>query len=201
MKNRTKILIRRVMRDRVRARTECTDRPVPLLEVEKWPKKWQDKLQKAHVIAAYMPMKDELSLEAFWQTPWLSHCRKCFPKVEGEHIVFYEITDEETMNPGSFGILEPDSSTVRIDPNDIDLILIPAAAYGRDGTRLGRGKGFYDRFVASMGEHADCALLGVVPDSGLLASVPADPWDLKVEAVVTQTKLWEVESKDNEVEK
>lgn len=195
-KNRTKALVRRVMRDRVRQNEDRCPKDLHLmLAVEKWPIKWQDRLQNATVVAAYMPMFDELSLEAFWRVPELASSKKCFPRVEGDQIVFYAVSDQKQLQVGSFGIWEPFADAERIDPKSIDLMLIPASAYGCDGTRLGRGKGFYDRYFVAMMEtrkRSDFALVGVVPSSGFLKQIPSDPWDLKVDAVVTESQFVEI---------
>lgn len=197
-KNRAKILIRRVMRDRSRDvnRTPITTIP-SILAVENWPKKWQDIVKKAKVIAAYMPLTDELSLDEFWQSPLLSHCKKCFPKVEGEQIVFYECMGIDDMKKGSFGIMEPGIEGRSVDPVKIDLMFIPASAYAKDGTRLGRGKGFYDRYYASwlkLRSKENFNIIGVVRPEAFLQSLPSDEWDLKVEAVVTTSSFMEVEN-------
>lgn len=191
MKNRSKILIRRVMRDRASSQRESHSSTIsPILAVENWPKKWQDIVSDASIIAGYMPLWDELSLEAFWQSPLVAHCRKCFPRVEGDEIVFYECTNSDSMRKGSFGIMEPSTEERIVDPSEISIMLIPASAYGQDGTRLGRGKGFYDCYFASMLEKrskSDFTLIGVVRSEALLQALPSDPWDLKADAVVTES--------------
>jgi 5-formyltetrahydrofolate cyclo-ligase len=67
-------------------------------------------------------------------------------------------------------------------------VVVPALAVGRDGTRLGRGGGYYDRALA----HArpDAVLVAVVFDEELLEGVPAGPHDRRVTAVVTPTAGW-----------
>lgn len=66
-----------------------------------------------------------------------------------------------------------------------ELILVPALAVGGDGTRLGQGGGFYDRFLDS----ASGVTVGVVFSDEVLPSVPSDPWDAQLEAVVTPEGL------------
>lgn len=66
---------------------------------------------------------------------------------------------------------------------DVDLVLAPALAVARDGTRLGRGGGSYDRALARCG--ADTVLGTLVFDDELLDALPHDEWDVPVEAAVT----------------
>lgn len=62
-----------------------------------------------------------------------------------------------------------------------DLILVPALAVGGDGTRLGQGGGFYDRFLDS----ASGITVGVVFADEVLPAVPSDPWDARLDAALT----------------
>ena len=186
-KNRIKILTRRVFKDRKKASDGLSEKEI--LDIEKWPQKWQDKVRNARLIAGYMPLSDELSLDTFWKS---ITARKCFPRVEGEEIVFYEAFGEETFEQGSFSILEPKRGLSRVELSQIDVVLVPATAYGRDGTRLGRGKGFYDRCFSEGKDGKKPLLIGVVPSENLLSRVPRDPWDLRVSAIVTDQEFLEV---------
>jgi len=67
----------------------------------------------------------------------------------------------------------------------VDAVLVPALAAGRDGTRLGRGGGSYDRALARAGAALRVALLF---DDELLESVPREPWDVPVHAAATPTR-------------
>ena len=187
--NHIKKLMRKVLKDRLKMEEGKAGK---VLDIEKWPQKWQDKIQKAQVIAGYMPLSDELSLEEFWKSPDLNGKRKCFPRVEGEKIVFYEM-DPDTFVKGSFGIFEPSGDSDPVDPSQIDIMLIPACGYGLDGTRIGRGKGFYDRYFDGS---VTCDTIGVVPEVVLLSVMPSDSWDLRVSAVVTQEKFTECDSRE-----
>ncbi len=91
--------------------------------------------------------------------------------------------------PGRFGLLEPTGP--RLPPAalaEADVVVVPALAVGRDGTRLGRGAGYYDRALA----HArpDAVLLGVVFDEELHGTVPVDRHDVALHAVLTPSGGW-----------
>ena len=192
--NHIKKLMRKVLKDRLKMEKGKAGK---VLDIENWPQKWQDKIQKAQVIAGYMPLSDELSLEEFWKSPALIGKRKCFPRVEGEKIVFYEM-DPDTFVKGSFGIFEPSGDSDPVDMSQIDIMLIPACGYGMDGTRIGRGKGFYDRYFDGT---ETCETIGVVPDVALLSVIPSDSWDLRVSAVVTREAFTECENRGEEKRK
>ncbi|MEI4273087.1 5-formyltetrahydrofolate cyclo-ligase [Klenkia sp. LSe6-5] len=90
---------------------------------------------------------------------------------------------------GRFGLLEPTGP--RLPPEalgEASVVVVPALATGRDGGRLGRGAGFYDRAL----RHAspDAVLVGVVFDEELLPTVPTEPHDVRLHAVVTPSRGW-----------
>lgn len=92
--------------------------------------------------------------------------------------------DDGDLVPGRFGLLEPTGP--RLPGSELgraDVVVLPATAVGRDGTRLGRGGGYYDRALA----HAapDALLVALLFDDELLEWVPAGPHDRRVHAVVT----------------
>ena len=77
--------------------------------------------------------------------------------------------------------LAPVPEPLGAPPADVgraQLLVVPALALGADGTRLGQGGGYYDRFLATH----PAPTLGVVFDDELLPSVPSDPWDAVLDA-------------------
>jgi 5-formyltetrahydrofolate cyclo-ligase len=85
-------------------------------------------------------------------------------------------------------IREPLPECPVVPPSEIDLILIPGLAFDRTGRRLGRGGGFYDRFLADPGLRA--TRCGVLFDCQLLPEIPADPHDIRVDFLATPGLLW-----------
>lgn len=84
--------------------------------------------------------------------------------------------------PGRFGIPEPPRSARTLLPQPGDLMLVPALAYDRAGRRLGRGGGYYDRFLARV----DCCTVGLIRAAFLLDALPAKWNDVPVSAVITE---------------
>lgn len=107
-----------------------------------------------------------------------------FPRIEGERLVFHSIETLEHLRTGTFGIREPDANTARqVFPGEDDTILVPGLAFDRAGGRLGRGGGFYDRFLAQW-PHA--RRVGVGFSIQLIDAVPREAHDAQVDAIVTE---------------
>ena len=88
-----------------------------------------------------------------------------------------EIPSLSLLQPGAYDIPEPPADRPAADPGGYaaTLALIPCLAAGTDGVRLGRGGGYYDRFLAQYkGER-----LLLCPAAALLADLPADDWDAR----------------------
>ena len=96
-----------------------------------------------------------------------------------------QIHDPETdLCLGTYGILEPKPDLVcPFDLNRLDLVLVPGVAFDKQGHRLGRGKGYYDRFLKMLPPHVKC--FGLAFDFQIFKSVPTDEFDISVDRVIT----------------
>ncbi len=84
----------------------------------------------------------------------------------------------DPLRPGPFGIMQPKRSAPVVEP---DLIFVPLIAVDHRGTRLGRGKGHYDRALGRL-KKSHARLIGVGWASQLLAdTIPADEWDVPLD--------------------
>lgn len=92
-------------------------------------------------------------------------------------------TDEQRLVTSSWGIAEPLEDEL-IDPGEIDAVLVPALAVARDGTRLGYGMGFYDRFLS----HVDAIRICPLYDGEVVSAVPREDHDEQVDIIVTERR-------------
>jgi len=147
----------------------------------------------ADTIAAYMPMKNEVDLSAFFQK-----ClgkRLCFPRYKREKrgdLSQYEMAlvsgaafknQEEAINcftEGKFGIPEPLETAEGIPPDKIDVWLIPGVGFDKDGNRIGRGGGFYDRLL----KNVSGIKIGIGYDLQLIEKVPHGSNDQQMDMFV-----------------
>ncbi len=88
------------------------------------------------------------------------------------------------MVKAAFGIEEPDTACPVIPKEEIDLVLTPAVAYDQRGYRMGFGGGYYDRWL----EHFQGYTVGLCREAVLQNTVPAEPHDAQVHAVVTERR-------------
>jgi 5-formyltetrahydrofolate cyclo-ligase len=82
---------------------------------------------------------------------------------------------------GHYGIREPAPLCIVADLNQLDLVLVPGLAFDWHGHRLGRGKGYYDRLLASVSGTA----CGVAFDSQLISAIPVEPHDVRLHCILT----------------
>ncbi len=74
--------------------------------------------------------------------------------------------------------------------DEVDAVLVPAAAVDRDGGRLGWGKGYYDRFLSTLG--SDTTVVAVVFDSDIVGNIPVESHDIGVDVIVTERDVYAV---------
>jgi 5-formyltetrahydrofolate cyclo-ligase len=85
------------------------------------------------------------------------------------------------LQTGPFGILQP-SPCHPVKAEEVDLWIVPGVGFGRDGSRLGRGGGFYDRLLAQ----THSTVIGLAFDFQVLDHVPTEPQDRFVDCVITE---------------
>lgn len=133
----------------------------------------------ARCVAVFCSLPDEPDTRDALER-WARTRRVVVPRVEGEQIHFYDYLPQE-LATGAFGIAEPNAGAMLCDPVQIDLVVVPGTAFTANGMRLGRGKGFYDRYLSQHGMRA--AKAGVCYAHQVVAELPSEPHDVAMEAV------------------
>ncbi len=91
------------------------------------------------------------------------------------------LKDKAKLVKGLYGISEP-AVKKPIRPQDLDLVIVPGVAFDKEGRRLGRGKGYYDRFLKKLPDRI--ASVGLAFDFQILPTTPATPADVSVDRVI-----------------
>jgi len=134
-----------------------------------------DVWKKADSILLFLSMKDEIDTSSL-----LSQPKKLYvPKVVGEELEIYEYSPNK-VSSGAFGILEPtEDATMLKDLETLDLVIVPGVAFTEEGLRMGRGKGFYDRFLP----RTSCPTWGIAFPQQIVERLPVEPWDRPLDGV------------------
>lgn len=141
----------------------------------------------AHYLAAYLPAQDEPNIRPFLAWAEDNDIRVLLPVSRDDGLLDWAVsTDAEQEGIG--GMPEPVGDLLGpIAINDVDLILVPAAAVDRTGMRMGWGRGYFDRTLGSMEQRPP--VYAVIFDNELVDSVPTELHDKRVDGAVTPSGI------------
>ena len=145
--------------------------------------------RQASTIMAYIPLPDELDISpaintAFQQGKTVLMPRIIWPRHELRPIVTRNLHDD--LKASRHGLQEP-AGTEELSLADIDLAIVPALGFDRRGHRMGRGGGFYDRFLAR--PQLKAHTVGITFHQQLLDKLPVLSHDHAVHMIVTDIGL------------
>ena len=151
---------------------------------------WQRALEISYIkdakaILLYWSMDDEVFTHSVVQK--LAETKTVLlPVVDGDDLRIKQFRGLDNMRAGEqFGIGEPTGDDYT---GDIDVIVVPGVAFDRHCNRMGRGRGFYDRLLKTR----DTIKIGVAFDFQLFDSVPTEPFDVKMDCVVSEKEtIWQ----------
>ena len=147
-------------------------------------------LTAARTVAAYVPDEIEPGHGRLPAAYTQLGIRVLLPVVSDRGPELRWAVDSGRLAPGRFGLLEPVGP--RLGPSALgtaDVVVVPALAVGRDGSRLGRGGGYYDRALRHV--RPGSLLVALVFDDELVDALPMEAHDHRVTAVVTPAGGWE----------
>jgi 5-formyltetrahydrofolate cyclo-ligase len=138
----------------------------------------------ARTIAFYAAQPSEPDLSPLLAVPGKV---PCFPRVTGDTLEFHRCDSSDLLRPGPWNLLEPDPAHCPIVPvTKLDLLLIPGLAFTRAGARLGRGGGFYDRYLART--HPRAIKIGICFQAQLLPTLPLEIHDHEVSLIISESE-------------
>jgi len=136
-------------------------------------------------VLAFFSMKDEIDTRPVMETVLAAGKSLFAPRIEGDALVFYRISRNDLLKPR--GYREPEANPfLALCREDFPvLVLTPGLAFDRGLNRLGRGRGYYDRFFASLDaagrQYTAC---GLCMDCQLTDHIPAGPKDKKMDSII-----------------
>ena len=138
-------------------------------------------IRRAGNVALFAPRPDEPDLKLLDSSGlWIGRA-VLFPRLDGSTLAFAPAHNWAELQPGKFGLLTPVRPASSLAPH---LVLVPGLAFNRRGDRLGRGAGFYDRYLAGLDPVV--VTVGVAFHLQLIDDLPREAHDFRVRAVVTE---------------
>ena len=147
-------------------------------------------------VFVYMNMKNEADCSKVLNYSIELKKKVCIPKVLSDtQMEFYLLSSDknsikEQLVSGAFGILEPGPSMLNniVNPEELRgknvLMIVPGLAFTKNGERLGRGKGYYDRYIERLSlSGAKLCTVGFCFSEQIVQKIPCDVFDKKVDLV------------------
>jgi len=149
--------------------------------------------QLAQTIMFYVDVRDEVRTRQALPAAVASGKRIIVPYcVDGELELFW-LENMEELELGMYRILEPKNElrtleSKRLQPTDLDLVMVPGVAFDRTGGRTGHGKGYYDKLL----QHArlDAPLIALAFECQMFEKIPAENHDIYMDKIVTEDAVY-----------
>ena len=140
------------------------------------------------VVSVFLPIRDEPDTRPLLARLAAAGFATALPVTppRGEPLMFGAWRSGEPLAAGRFGTAEPTAGAPLVDP---DLLFVPLAAFDRRGFRLGYGAGYYDGALERLRRHKPVLAVGVAFAAQEVESVPTEPHDQRLDAVLTEAGL------------
>ena len=147
-----------------------------------------EEYRRARTVFAFVGCGREIGTRALLERILSEGKELCVPLCTGPgRMECRRVRDLSVLRPGSYGIPEPPLEAPSVPPEDIDLAIVPCVGAAADGRRLGRGGGYYDRFLA----HYRGGTVLLCRELLIREEIPLEPHDYPVPWVLTERGLYE----------
>lgn len=165
-----------------------------------------DLFKKASCVLSFVSYGTEIKTNQLLDIILNENKMLCLPRTENEKMEFYYINSDEDFSEqteiGEYGITVPKFNQDKLDLNSIPdktLIIIPGLAFDERGNRLGKGKGYYDKFLAELLSTSEkekiLGIVGYCYDFQIIDKVITEPNDIPVDYIISDKRI--VKSKVN----
>jgi len=172
---------------------------IDIVEKEKMDKKILDEFyenkyyREAKNIFIYISYDSEINTKGIINEALKDNKKIYVPRTEfkSRFMDAVEITSLDNLIESEYGILEPSIEEPHIEPNELDLIVVPGVAFDRNGGRMGYGAGFYDRYFKRISKDRikKIAKLALAYDFQILEKVPMNEQDVPVNYIITEREF------------
>lgn len=137
--------------------------------------------QNAGTVLIYSPLKDELDVSPLIKDAAKSGKTVLLPVVSGTDLTLGIYKGDNLLTKGAFGISEPSAEIFPEEKySEISVAIIPGMAFDKNGNRLGRGKGYYDRFLPKL---TGTYIIGVCFPFQMFEKIPSEEFDIKMDRI------------------
>lgn len=147
----------------------------------------EEVFKRSDVVMFYVSLKDEVNTLSMIDEALEMGKRICVPVIikEEKRLIAGEIKDrKKDLESQHFGIYQPKPGKVKEVPlKNIDLVVVPGVAFDSNNVRLGRGHGYYDRFLSRLSK--DTLTIGLAFDFQVVEHLPKDSHDIPVWKTIT----------------
>jgi len=142
------------------------------------------KFLESHALLSYVAFGSEVETRPLFEEAMRLKKKVYASRLEAQEnrMVIVELRNLEELKPGAYGILEPPSDSHRVGrAEELDLVIVPGIGFDRKGGRLGRGEGFFDRFLQ---EAKNAYKIGLAFECQMVERVPREENDMSVDEVI-----------------
>ncbi|MQB42043.1 5-formyltetrahydrofolate cyclo-ligase [Rhizobium sp. ICMP 5592] len=145
-------------------------------------------LQPGEIVSGFLPIRSEADIRPLMARLRERGARLCVPVILDKlTIVFRELVPGVPLVPSGFGTAGPGPEAAVLDP---EVMLVPLSAFDSTGHRIGYGAGHYDRAIDRLHQKGlNPRLIGIAFDCQEVPSVPAEPHDVRLDAILTESGL------------
>lgn len=146
----------------------------------------------ATAIASYLPINGEADPSGIVQSAWLDGKTVYLPVIKGERLLFAPYSAESKLVPGKFKIPVPKHSAAElVNPDVLDIVIVPLVVFDRKLNRVGMGGGFYDKTFSFRQNNFNMPrLIGIAHDLQRVKVIDAQPWDIPMDGVITEKAVY-----------
>ena len=134
--------------------------------------------RNAKSICSYVSTSNEVDTHQIIRETLLAKGSIIVPKIQGMNLELY----------GTYGILEPHIRRAHVPIQSIDLFIVPGIAFGKNGSRIGHGKGYYDRLLQSI----SVPIIALAYNQQVFDTIPHGAKDKKVDIIITESHIYDL---------
>jgi 5-formyltetrahydrofolate cyclo-ligase len=142
----------------------------------------------ASLVALYATIGAEVDPSEIARRAAARGVRVAFPRAAtgGDRRLGFALCGHADLVPGPLGAPEPPASAPAVEPHELECVVMPGVGFSEDGLRLGRGGGYYDATLPLLPR---AARVGLAFDVQIVPTLPRDPHDAPMDAVVTESRV------------